>query len=155
MNRFLTMILITTLVSCAIPEVSKRRAPPSNISAYGLDQTVHMRAAFAQEGAAAKDGFEPMPGEPVPNYLPMNRVAPYYPLGARNRGKTGWVLLVYTITENGGIEDIRILDEYPESTFSKSALEAAPQFKFRPYTENGVATRIPNAWNIFTYDISY
>jgi len=153
-NRFLAIILIGTLVSCATIEGSKRRIPPSGISAYGLDQTVNLRAARAQEDEALKKGFEPFP-EPIWNYIPILKVAPRYPASAINRGKSGWVLVAYTVTEKGEMEDIRIVDEYPESTFSRSSLAALSQFEFQPYIENGVATRIPNAWNLFTYEIHY
>lgn len=156
MNRFLAIVLASVLVSCATPEGSLRRMPPLDISGYGLDQTINIRAFRAQEDQWRRDGSLPPPGFfPAGNYVPIYKAAPHYPASAMHQRKTGWVLVAYTVTEEGGIEDIRIVDEYPKSTFSRSALKAAAQIKFSPYIEDGVAIRIPNAWNIFTYEISY
>ncbi|MEZ5569085.1 MAG: energy transducer TonB [Halioglobus sp.] len=149
MNGLLIILLVSTLVACANTGEATRKTPLPGLSAYGLDQSVNLRASQAQAKEARSRGID----LPVGNYLPTKKVAPGYPPRALDRRKTGWVLVVYNITESGDMENLRIIDEYPEGVFSNSALEAAAQFEYAPYEENGVAVPVPNVWNLFTYEV--
>lgn len=149
MIRVLILVTLSTLVACASTGESPRRTPLSSLSAYGLDQSVNIRASQAQAREAKSRGVE----IPIGNYLPVKKIAPSYPVGAMNRRTTGWVLVAYNITESGEMENIRVIDEYPPRTFTNSALEAATRFEYAPYEENGLAVPIPNVWNLFTYEI--
>ncbi len=149
MNKSFLISLLVLVVSCTNTDSVARRGPLPSVSDYGLDQTVNIRASRAQSRYAKAQGID----IPVGNYLPSRKVAPRYPIGARSKQRTGWVLVVFNVTESGNMENLRVLDEYPKRVFSNSALEAAAQFEFDPYLENGVATPIPNAWNLFTYEL--
>ncbi len=66
-------------------------------------------------------------------YLPLVKVSPAYPPRALARGIEGWVMLEYTITEQGTVKDIRVVDSKPNNKiFHHSALEAAARWKYKP-----------------------
>ncbi len=147
-----SVFLVIFLASCAGSEATatQRGLPLDNMAAYGLDQTVNVQASAFQAKDAKTKGID----LPVGNYLPTKKVAPDYPRNAMKKRQTGWVIVAYTVNESGKLEDIRIVDEYPKGLFSESALAATGQFEFSPYMSQGTPTRIPNAWNLFTYELA-
>ncbi|MGH0035067.1 MAG: TonB family protein [Myxococcota bacterium] len=76
--------------------------------------------------------------------IPLVRVAPRYPERAARRGIEGWVLIGFTITEDGGVRSPVVLDAEPRGVFERAALRAVRKFKFRPRLENGVPVAQPN-----------
>lgn len=80
---------------------------------------------------------------------PVNIVAAKYPENAAARGLKGRVVVKVIISEAGDVEQADVITGDPVLT--KPSLEAAKQWKFQPYIQNGkpikVATRIP-----FDYD---
>lgn len=65
-------------------------------------------------------------------YIPLLKVAPLYPQRAAQRNIEGYVIVEYTVTRNGNVRDVRIIDAKPANVFNQSAIEAARKFKYRP-----------------------
>jgi TonB family protein len=72
-------------------------------------------------------------GEPVAIYRTMME----YPMSAQRAGREGWVVVNFTIDSRGQVQEPTIVDGHRTSTFSKSALEAINQWRFRPGYEDG------------------
>ncbi len=86
------------------------------------------------------------------DYLPIVKVQAQYPRRALTRRMTGWVILEFTVTEQGMVSNLlvaencgRILDprrptecvDSPNSIFDSAATKAALKFKYKPKVMNG------------------
>ncbi len=69
--------------------------------------------------------------------IPLNEVLPVYPDSARRRGIEGYVQLAFTITAEGRVENVRVLESSPTRVFDREARRAALRWRFAPRTENG------------------
>ena len=69
--------------------------------------------------------------------IPLNEVLPIYPDSARRRGIEGYVKLAFTITADGKVENIRVLESSPANVFEREARRAAVRWRFSPSSENG------------------
>lgn len=84
----------------------------------------------------------------IPIYVPQ----PRYPSRAEKSGKTGYAVVEVTVTEAGGVRDIKLLEEWPENYgFGKSALKAAQNLKYNPRVVNGVAVEVPGVLYKFSF----
>ena len=74
--------------------------------------------------------------------IPMSMLPPQYPPSALLRKTEGWVELVFTVTEEGGVVNPEVTASYPEGEFERAAVAAARRWRFRPVVRNGVATEV-------------
>ncbi|HEX7028711.1 MAG TPA: energy transducer TonB, partial [Gammaproteobacteria bacterium] len=70
-------------------------------------------------------------GNTVP-YKPLIKEPPEYPLAALQAGIEGHVILEFTITHTGSVEDIKVVEAEPEGVFENAAIEAARKFRYSP-----------------------
>jgi TonB family protein len=91
--------------------------------------------------------------------MPLANVLPIYPERALRREIKGFVDIVFTISEAGNVEDIKVLNGYCMSTISRecsifndAAIQAARLLKFSPIIDNGVAIRATNKKWTFYFD---
>ena len=71
--------------------------------------------------------------------VPLVRIPPEYPARAQQRGIEGWVLLEFTITPSGTVQDPKVIDADPKGIFDDAALKSIARWKYNPKVENGVA----------------
>ena len=69
--------------------------------------------------------------------IPLNEVLPVYPDSARRRGIEGYVKLAFTITADGKVENVRVLESSPANVFERAARRAAIRWRFSPRSEDG------------------
>jgi protein TonB len=62
---------------------------------------------------------------------------PTYPEGAKARGVEGWVEVEYTVTAEGTVDDVRVVDASPAGVFDAAALAAVRTWRYRPLREDG------------------
>lgn len=67
----------------------------------------------------------------------VKRVNPNYPPQALRSRTEGWVELSFTITTNGDVEGVEVVDSQPRRIFDRDAMRALSQWKFSPRIENG------------------
>jgi protein TonB len=72
---------------------------------------------------------------------PIVRIDPKYPPQAARDGKEGWVRLSFTINEQGGVEDIEVVDAEPRRIFDREARRALAKWKYKPKIEGGKAVK--------------
>lgn len=84
-------------------------------------------------------------------YLPIVTVPPQYPNRALQRGIEGWCQVEFTVNENGGVEDPRVVDGEPEGIFDSASLRAVSRFRFNPRTEDGEPVKTHGVQYVFTY----
>lgn len=71
--------------------------------------------------------------EPTPLY----RQVPLYPRGAQQRRQNGYVIIEFSIDEEGYVKNAKPIDFSGSEAFSKSALEVMEKFRYAPRFENG------------------
>lgn len=71
--------------------------------------------------------------------LPLVRVNPVYPQRALQHEKEGWVVVEFTVTEMGSVENAVVIDAEPKGYFEKAALKAIAKFKYKPTVVDGQA----------------
>jgi protein TonB len=118
--------------------------PPS---ADRADRHPAVPAAEATPSPAAPTPtrVEPPPPEPVatavaPSATPpvlLRRVEPYYPQSARRTRREGWVELAFTVTAQGRVDAVRVLEADPGKVFDLAATSAVRRWVFAPATRDG------------------
>ena len=75
--------------------------------------------------------------------LPLFVIQPKYPMLKDGKPAQGWVLLDFTVTASGRVADARVLESLPKGRFDKLTLDAARQWRFKPYVKDG--KRLPQS----------
>lgn len=71
--------------------------------------------------------------------LPLVRVQPQYPRRALERGIEGSIVVEFTVTEDGTVEDAQVIEANPAGYFEREALAAISKFKYKPTVVDGKA----------------
>ncbi len=85
--------------------------------------------------------------------IPLVRIEPTYPSRALSRGIEGWVLLEFSITPLGTVEDIIVVDSEPPNLFNSAAQRAVRRWKYKPRVEDGTAVRRTGVQVVLTFKI--
>jgi protein TonB len=85
--------------------------------------------------------------------VPLVRVAPRYPPRAQSRGIEGWVQLEFTITPQGTVTDVKIIDAEPRGYFERSAKRAVQKYKYKPKVMDGKAVSRPGIQLVISFDM--
>ena len=86
-------------------------------------------------------------------YLPIVKVSPIYPARAQSQGLEGWVLLKFTVTESGSVQDPVVIEAEPPGVFEDSAKRAVLKFKYKPRVVDGRPISVPNVQQLITFKI--
>lgn len=75
---------------------------------------------------------------------PSSRVQPDYPARARASAITGFVTLSLRVSNDGSVQDVRVLEAQPSGVFEAAAMDAIKQWRFEPAMYQGapVAVRV-------------
>lgn len=71
------------------------------------------------------------------NFQLTRKVEATYPQRALRQRIQGWVELTFTVTANGDVNDIKVIDSQPRREFDREATRALSQWKFKPRITNG------------------
>ncbi len=101
-------------------------------------------------------------------YLPIVKVQPQYPRRALSRGLTGWVIVEFTVTEQGLVSDPFVVSncawiktprtegecfDKPNSVFDSAATKAALKFKYKPKVIDGNPVATAGVQNKITFEL--
>lgn len=127
-------VAVSQVVDMSIPGLTSNISVSSSApDLQGLSAGVASSASSAPAG-----GGGGAPGDDS-EVIPLNEVLPVYPDQARRRGIEGYVKLGFTITRDGRVENIRVLEASPRNVFDREARRAAARWRFAPRTEGGIA----------------
>lgn len=84
---------------------------------------------------------------------PVVRIPPQYPQSLLNRGVEGWVLVEFTITKTGTVEDMQVIDAEPPKVFNRATLRALKRWKYQPQMLDGKAVAQYKMREIFKFAI--
>lgn len=101
-------------------------------------------------------------------YLPIVKVQPQYPRRALSRGMTGWVIVEFTVTEQGTVADPIVVSncgwiknsrntgdcfDSPNGVFDSAAKKAALKFKYKPKVIDGNPVETAGVQNKITFEL--
>jgi len=86
-------------------------------------------------------------------YLPIVVIQPQYPNRALQRGIEGWCQVMFTVDENGGVQDAVVVDADPPEIFDSASLRAVSRFKFNPRTKDGTPVKTPGVQYVFRFNL--
>jgi periplasmic protein TonB len=74
--------------------------------------------------------------------VPAARVRPVYPYSALIQGQEGYVIVEFTVTRRGSVEDARVV-ESTHRVFESAALAAVARTRYRPRVVDGLTVAVP------------
>lgn len=86
-------------------------------------------------------------------YLPIVKVAPVYPTRALARRLEGHVLVEFSVTENGAVKDVVVIESTAE-IFEQPAIDAVTKFKYKPRVVDGQAVEVHGVRNRIMFDLA-
>lgn len=101
-------------------------------------------------------------------YLPIFKVPPMYPRRALSRGMSGWAILEFTVTENGGVRDPTVIEncawikrpgsqeechDSPSTVFDAAAMRSALKYKYKPKVVDGEPKPTPGVRTIVKFQL--
>ena len=155
---------IETIMSEEVEPPEEPEVAPPDIAPPQLDVTpIAVSASKAApeinfnqgSGALFRDG----------DYIPLFKVQPIYPRRAQERGIEGYVIVAFTITESGTIEDPYIVEGKCRSTnnrdggynnctmFNSSTLRAALKLKYKPTVRDGKTVAVEDVPHKYTFEL--
>ena len=70
---------------------------------------------------------------------PVVQIPPLYPRQAAQAGLSGFVTLAFTVSPDGYVSDVVVIDADPPRIFDRAATKALLRWRFRPKQVDGVA----------------
>ena len=132
------------------PEQQPELPSPDQLDNFDNAMTVSVSAPQISTSVSMGGfGFGITDGE----YLPIVKVAPVYPSRALIRGLEGYVIVEFTVTTNGSVRDVFVV-ESTSTLFERAATTAALKFKYKPRVIDGEAVEVPGVRNRITFEIS-
>ena len=122
-------------------------SPSPDADSSGMSFAADVGDSMALEGGGlALEGGD---GE----YLPIVKVSPVYPRRALQRGIEGFVIVEFTVTKQGAVKDVFVIEANPEGIFEQAAMDAAKKFKYKPRVVNGEPAEVSGVQNRITFQI--
>lgn len=85
-------------------------------------------------------------------WTPILKYAPEYPHAALRNNIEGWVLLEYSIEEDGTVSNVRVLDSYPPKIFDDVSIESVKKFRHK-YVGRGDPKLVNGIQNVNYFEI--
>lgn len=90
---------------------------------------------------------------PHSDLVPLSIVQPIYPLSAARREIEGYVVVKFTVRENGTVVNPIVVDSQPEILFDQAALSAVSRFRFKPREVGGDQVRVDDVQLKFAFNL--
>ncbi len=84
---------------------------------------------------------------------PIHFAVPEYPERARQEKIEGWVLVEFTVAEDGRPERIQVIGSEPDAVFDQAAVEAASQLVYVPMIKNGQLVAVSGVQYRYIFDL--
>ncbi|MGV0036428.1 MAG: energy transducer TonB [Candidatus Azotimanducaceae bacterium WSBS_2022_MAG_OTU7] len=90
---------------------------------------------------------------PHSELTPLSIVRPIYPLSAAMKEIEGFVIVKFTVRENGTVSNPIVVDSEPAILFDDAALHAVVRFKFKPREVGGDRVSVENVQLKFAFTL--
>ena len=122
------------------PDLSSEGASALALGALDISTDLALDAGLAGAGS---DG----------EMMPIVKVAPTYPRRAAQRGIEGYVVVEFTVSALGTVENPVVLEAEPQGVFEQAALDAVKKFKYKPQVTEGQAVEVTGVRNIIRFEL--
>ncbi len=85
--------------------------------------------------------------------IPARFITPNYPSVAEELGIEGYVVVNFTVTETGAVEDVVITESEPPGVFNSEAIAAARRLRFEPRLVLDAPVRVQNVLYRFDWNL--
>lgn len=106
------------------------------------EATLHCQAISQLRPLAGVDG-----------YTPLYKKQPRYPQSAQMQGRSGYVLVDFTVTAIGTVSNATVFESSGGKDFEPAALKAVSGFRYAPAVQDGVLVETPGVRNLITFEI--
>jgi protein TonB len=150
------------------PEIKKIEPPPSpqNVTtsktasvAQGLDSSA-LAPAGVDFGGSGEGGLRQggapavaMAGGSDRGPVPQVRIDPDYPQQAKDRGIEGWVQFRFTVTKEGRVKDVVIVDSKPKGMWDRETLRAVNNWRYQPALKDGKPIESRGMEVVYRYEL--
>lgn len=137
-------------------EIQQLDTPPPEVPDRNIDMDGGIELNIAREAVNVDIGLDiggASLGVSDGEMLPLVNIQPTYPTRAAQRGIEGWCQVAFTVTETGGVKDIRVVDADPPGMFDQASIRAAERFRFQPRVVNGQPVEVPNVQYVFRFQL--
>ena len=90
---------------------------------------------------------------PIFELIPLNIVQPIYPLSAAMKEIEGFVIVEFTVRENGTVSNPIVVSSEPAILFDDAALHAVARFRFNPRKIGGDPVLVENVQLKFAFTL--
>lgn len=90
---------------------------------------------------------------PHSELTPLYVVQPAYPLSAAMREIEGFVIVEFSVKENGAVVNPTVVNSEPKVVFDEAALNAVSRFRFRPREIGGEQVRVDKVQLKFAFNL--
>jgi protein TonB len=113
----------------------QQKAAQARLAQQQQAQSESSRPSQASVAAAGESSSSSAGGTHGP--VLVKNVSPRYPATAMRSNQEGWVELSFTVTPEGSVDDVKVVDAEPRHVFDRAAVEAVSRWKYQPATQNG------------------
>lgn len=85
--------------------------------------------------------------------LPQRLITPPYPAVALELELEGYVVVKFTVSETGAVQDIAIDESVPSGVFNEEAVRAAQRLRFEPRIVSGESVRVEDVLFRFNWNL--
>lgn len=110
-------------------------APPTPVATQQQATISAAQQQAAAAEAARKRAEAEAAATAAAQVVPPKRiktVPPIPPKEATNRGISGWVVVSFTIMQNGLVGDVKVAEAQPKGVFDEAAIQAVSQWRYEP-----------------------
>lgn len=100
-------------------------------------QQAAAEASRQQQPATAAASSQPTASGGTHGAVLVRNVSPRYPTTAVRSNQEGWVEVTFTVTPEGNVDDVKVVDAEPRHVFDRAAVEAVSRWKYQPATQDG------------------
>jgi TonB family protein len=126
---FGTLLIITVSLGADLSEYEALRKESSNAATEVADELDRQQEA-AIAGEMSRQLNQPIPDMPCPR--PIVRIEPMYPADQAEQQVSGWVLVRFRISKDGGVDDVEAIDSHPHDVFESAVMSAVRKWRYKP-----------------------
>ena len=118
----------------ALAEQQQQKAAQARLAQQQQASSESARQPQASMSSAASEGLNASGSHGA---VLVRNVSPRYPTTAMRSNQEGWVELTFTLTPEGNVDNVQVVDAEPRHVFDRAAVEAVTRWKYQPATQNG------------------
>jgi len=86
------------------------------------------------------------------DFQPLRKFAPAYPRAQANNGTEGYVIVKFTITKMGSVENVTVV-ESTNRAFERPSIRAVEKYKYKPRVIDGIAVEVQDVMEKISFEI--